>query len=362
MVNIAVGAVANLVTIGSASGAAALDLLCGTGDFTLEGATASTYEISSTGVNTGTCKFASGTGARTVEIAGGGTGVKTINLGTAATADVITIGTSTGAGSLDLACGTGNFTLEGATGSTYEISSTGVNTGTCKFASGTGARTIEIGGGGTGAKTINIAAAASADVVSIGDATGAGSLDLACGTGNFTLEGNVATTYDISATGANTGTCTFAGGTGARTVNVNTGAAVKTTVIGSTNSTSVTTLNVGSGGLIHVGKSIYTPDAITSASAGVAASLETVVTEITTNGDSDLDNVTLANGTEGQIKIFAVVAVGNVSDSIKITPANMVGGTQITFSANPVGQGCSMYYDSGATGWICFGNQGGTVA
>ena len=65
--------------MGSVSGAASISQLVGTGNFTLEGNVASTYEISSTGVNTGTCKFASGTGARTVEIAGGGTGIKTIN-------------------------------------------------------------------------------------------------------------------------------------------------------------------------------------------------------------------------------------------------------------------------------------------
>ena len=110
------------------------------------------------------------------------------------------------------------------------------------------------------------------------------------------------------------------------------------------------------------GKSVYTPDAITATSAGVAASVATVVTEITTNGDSDLDNVTLANGIDGQVKIFAVVAVGNVADSVKITPASMIGGTQITFAANPLGLGCQMVYDAGAAGWIVTGNNAGTVA
>jgi hypothetical protein len=191
VVNIAAGAVANLVTIGSASGAASMDLLVGTGNFTLEGATASTYAISSIGANTGTVTIASGSGARTVEIAGGGTGAKTVNIAAAASADVVTIGTSTGAGSLDLACGTGNFTLEGATASTYDLSSTGINTGTVTLASGTGARTVELAGGGTGIKTINIGAAATADVITIGTTTGAGSLVLAAGTGEITLSGTI---------------------------------------------------------------------------------------------------------------------------------------------------------------------------
>lgn len=105
------------------------------------------------------------------------------------------------------------------------------------------------------------------------------------------------------------------------------------------------------------------PDAITAVSgAGTAASIATVVTEITTNGDSDEDNVTLAAGVDGQIKMFSVVAVGNVADSIKITPASLIGGSQITFAANPLGLGCIMVYDSGVAGWIIVGNNGGTVS
>lgn len=233
-------AAAHTITIGAVTGAASLDLLCGTGNFTLEGNVASTYALSNTGVNTGAFSIAGGTGARTITIGGGGTGAKTINIGAAASADVITIGDTTGAGSLDLVCGTGNFTLEGNVASTYDISATGVNTGTCRFGSGTGARTVEIAGGGTGAKTINIGAAASADLITIGDATGAGSLDLVCGTGNFTLEGNVASTYDLSATGANTGTFTIAAGTGARTVNLATGG------------TGVKTLNIATGAIGNI--------------------------------------------------------------------------------------------------------------
>ncbi len=239
-VNLAAGAGANLLTIGSVNGASSLDLLCGTGNFTLEGDVGSTYAISSTGVNTGQVDIAGGTGVRVINIGAGGTGAKTIGIGAAASADVISIGDATGAGSLDLACGTGNFTLEGATGSTYDISSTGVNTGTVRVASGTGARIVEIAGGGTGAKTINIGAAASADVITIGDATGAGSLDLVCGTGNFTLEGGTATTYDISATGVNTGTITISGGTGVQILNLATGA------------TGVKTVNLGTGAIGNI--------------------------------------------------------------------------------------------------------------
>lgn len=186
-VNIGTGAAAKVVTMGSVNGASSLDLLAGTGNFSLEGNVATTYAISNVGVNTGQVDIAGGTGVRAINIGAGGTGAKTIGIGAAASADVITIGDATGAGSLALVCGTGNFSLEGNVATTYALSNTGVNTGQVDLAGGTGVRTINIGGGGTGAKTINIGGAASADVITIGDATGAGSLDLVCGTGNLTL-------------------------------------------------------------------------------------------------------------------------------------------------------------------------------
>lgn len=103
------------------------------------------------------------------------------------------------------------------------------------------------------------------------------------------------------------------------------------------------------------------PDEITATDAGVAASLTTVNTEVTTNGDSDLDNVTLANGTSGQVKHIYCVAVGNAADSFKITPANMVGGTQITFAANPLGLGCTLVYADNE-GWVVVANNGGVIS
>jgi len=36
------------------------------------------------------------------------------------------------------------------------------------------------------------------------------------------------------------------------------------------------------------------------------------------------------------------------------------GGTQITFSADPVGEGCSMIFDG--TSWNIIANNGGTIA
>ena len=101
-------------------------------------------------------------------------------------------------------------------------------------------------------------------------------------------------------------------------------------------------------------------ESITATSDGIAANLNKTMTLITTNGDADLDNVTLADGQVGQTKIFAVIAEGHADDTIKVTPANLNGGTQITFSATPVGEGCTMIFDG--TSWNITANNGGTIA
>ena len=102
-----------------------------------------------------------------------------------------------------------------------------------------------------------------------------------------------------------------------------------------------------------------TPDEITATDAGVAASVLTLNTEVTTNGDSDLDNVILANGRSGQIKHIYCVVEGNAADTWKITPATMVGGTQITFAG--VGEGCTLIY-ADSEGWCVTANNGGTIS
>jgi len=104
-----------------------------------------------------------------------------------------------------------------------------------------------------------------------------------------------------------------------------------------------------------------TPNAITAdAGGGQAAGITTVNTEVTTDGDANLDNVPLADGTFiGQVRHIYCKARGNVGDSYKITPATLVGGTQITF-ATPLGRGAGFVWTS--AGWVCFANNGGVIS
>lgn len=116
--------------------------------------------------------------------------------------------------------------------------------------------------------------------------------------------------------------------------------------------------NVSGIAQLSYGIAVGSHDDITATSEGVAASVSTETTFVTTNGDSDLDNVTLANGVEGQTKYICCVAEGNAADTWKITPANMIGGTQITFAG--AGEGCTLKMYS--TGWVVVGNNGGTIS
>ena len=99
-------------------------------------------------------------------------------------------------------------------------------------------------------------------------------------------------------------------------------------------------------------------DSITATSETVAASLTTLITLVTTNGDSDLDDVSLADGATGQVKLIGCEVEGNASDTWKITPATMCGGTQITFAG--VGEGCILAWT--ASGWLVVANNGGTIS
>lgn len=108
-------------------------------------------------------------------------------------------------------------------------------------------------------------------------------------------------------------------------------------------------------GTITIPATVGTPSTCTAAHTGTAIPLTATVCEITTDGDSDLDNATLANGTAGQIIYAYVKAVGNAADSLKITPATSLCGT-IQFGVNPVGKGVILVYTS--AGWACAGSFG----
>ncbi len=343
------------LVLGSSSGINAVKIMNGSGDGTLSlgvvqvaGAinmgtamTTGTITIGGTGLQTGTVLLAPGTGAQTVGIATGGTGIKTVNIATGAIDNVVTIGSVTGAASMSLLVGTGNFALNGAATSTYTVgaaTTTGTitiggtaQTGTITLGSssgtnivavgaGTGATTVDIAGGAGSAKVVNVATGAVANVLTLGTVSGAASMSLLVGTGNFMLEGNAASTYTISGTGVNTGTITVDGGTGARTINIanntgiktiniagdsatssnvikiGTGAGVQTCTLGSTNTTSTTTINSGSGNTNVTGGHLVIASVAKTLLVNGGAVTDFIGTATLTGGTVTVANTNIATG------------------------------------------------------------------
>ena len=78
-----------------------------------------------------------------------------------------------------------------------------------------------------------------------------------------------------------------------------------------------------------------------------------MITQVTTTGAQAL---TLANGTNGQIKIISMVADGGDGT---LTPATFVNGTTITF--NDAGDSVQLLYNT-TGGWVLLSNQGCIIA
>jgi hypothetical protein len=131
------------------------------------------------------------------------------------------------------------------------------------------------------------------------------------------------------------------------------------TVAATTSSTSTTTgaLVVGGGagiaGNINIGGIVVTSGAEDLANAG-AASLTLPVSYFST---AAAETATLAAGTNGQIKTFAMYADSG-DMVITVTNPGWGGSGTITFSA--VGQACTLQYINSK--WFCIGNNGATFA
>lgn len=128
----------------------------------------------------------------------------------------------------------------------------------------------------------------------------------------------------------------------------------KATVLGSTLSvtgaaTFASTLGV-TGAVTATGGLVGGTQALSGAGA---VNLTTLVTKVTSTGANAL---TLANGTDGQVKIIVMVAYGG---DATLTPTTKTGFSTITF--NTAGDGVVLVYTT-TTGWIVAGNNGATLA
>lgn len=92
------------------------------------------------------------------------------------------------------------------------------------------------------------------------------------------------------------------------------------------------------------------PEALTATSGAV-----NVTSAVTTMSTSAASNYTLANGSQGQLKILTMI--GDTGDAT-VTPTTLLGWSTITF--NDVGDTVLLMWT--ASGWAVVSNQGCTLA
>lgn len=261
------------------------DIAINGGDLTTTAATMNLVNDATT-INLGSTAI-----TRAINIGTNATNVQTINIGTGAAANIISVGSATGAASLTLQSGTG-----------------GINVGTSNVA-----RTINIGsdpaGTATTQQTINIGAKNTAlggfNAVNIAD--------------EDSHSGHVVNI--ISSNGTQT--------TGTSAIQIGTVVADCTVTIGSTTDYSITTLNGGTGGVNINSTHATLADAIIG-NATVGAHPDSAYTSFAIFGHSSYD-YDAAPGS------YALLAVG--STGTKNTWLNAPSGAQIRFANNDVSIG-----------------------
>jgi hypothetical protein len=261
--------------------------------------------IGGTGAQTGTIALGTGTGAQSINLGTGGTGAKTVTLGSTASSSSVAIQAGTGAITIQNQ-GTGAISIaNNAVDSTINIGKTGTTANTSAVNIGTstgGAQTVAIGSsnsgssvsltGGSTSFTVNntnasvsgslsvsgtynsntfsssnltFGASSAASISSAASqsltVTGANALSLQATSGDITINGATSTNIGIGAslttgaitiggTGAQTGGISLGTGTGVQAIDLGTGGTgAKTVTLGSTASSSSTTIQGGTGAI-----------------------------------------------------------------------------------------------------------------
>lgn len=234
------------------------------------------------------------------------TGVLTASIasGTAASGThTVNISTGTGGGTKVVNVGNADgLTTVNIDGIALINDSVNVNT---SINTGTSTGAVAIGNAAAGAITVDSAAGISLDAATASNFTVANNaLTIASGTGQM----------DISADAA------------ATTVNVATGGAVKGLTLGSTNSTSASTLQAGTGAMTFTAGGIFDVNATGAVTVDTLASISldsATASNFTVTGSADL---TLAS-TAGSVIASSGEAV---IDAIQLTASNAAGGVTVT--------------------------------
>lgn len=287
-ISIGADAVAHNSTFGSVTGAATTTIQSGTGN--LVQTSTGTITLDAAGV----LELNSSAGIIGI---GNDAIAQNINIGTGAAARTITIGNSSGASSVIVDVGTGNLDL-GVTasahtsrlGSTTGASATTVQAGTGALAiNGGGEVTLDAVGAlelNTSAGAINIATDAVAVVTTIGNVTGVSAVNIDCGTAG---------------------------------VSIGASATAHASIFGSTNTTSNTTVQSGTGALVLNGAGDVTIDA-----AGVLE-LNSSAGIISVGNDAIAQNINIGTGASAR-----VITIGNNNTTTGVAVTSGTGDIALT--------------------------------
>lgn len=94
-----------------------------------------------------------------------------------------------------------------------------------------------------------------------------------------------------------------------------------------------------------------------TSSGATASSLTTTITKYNTTAGAQ--SPTLADGTEGQIKVFVMTVRGG-SNNTTLTPSRKTGFSNLVFDA--VGETATLMYVDGTSGWIIISTNGTTIS
>ncbi|MEY3385470.1 MAG: hypothetical protein RIR53_281 [Bacteroidota bacterium] len=265
-IDIGTGAAAKTVNIGSTNTTSTTSLNSGSG-----GVKVNVDNNQPTNINTGTSTGAvtiGGSAAQTIDIAAG-TGNKTLGLGSTDGASTTSLNSGSGGvkvnvdnnqpTNINTGTSTGGVTIGGSAAQTIDIG-TGAAAKTVSIGSTNSTSTTSLNSGSGGVKVnvdnnqpTNINTGTSTGPVNIGTGSASGAVSIGRSDGTTTITGTTSINADVNnATNINTGTSTAGvtiGGSAAQTINIATGTGNKTLGLGSTDGTSTSSLNSGSGGV-----------------------------------------------------------------------------------------------------------------
>lgn len=313
-INVGLSAANNLVFIGTANGTSATNIQSGSGNLILNstGGTASLDATSGVSIN-------STAGALNL---GNGANAFAVNIGTGAAVRPVTVGSTTAGSTTVIQAPTAGMTLTGVQGvAVANKNYVTINTATGAIGSDAGA-----------ASSISITG-------DTGGALSGNAFTFTGGTTGLSFGGSGSTeTLTFAGITANGGTVSLATDATTSTINVGTGAGVKTSTFGSTNSTSATTVQSGSGALD-----------ITATGGALTINSGTGVLGIST----DASATTISIGTGGAVKGITLGSTNSTSNTV------IQAGTGAS-SFQPTGAG-SLALGSTNTGTTTLGNLTGTT-